>query len=301
MIALKHSSTSVCSFLLKIQELDINVQNSAHDSALWYAVHCGSISNLKCLLRRADLKLDRKDSKGRTALHQAVFWGKLAFVHLLLSTGSDPNLEDDLGHSPWAWACRFDRPLMKSMFSSEYSSTSSLGTHLTHDTALPLHQAVSYGSPDAVKLLLKRKSLHLNVQDRYGNTPLHLAIQSRCLEVVTLLLNHPRINVNCKDKDGNTPLWLSTYWSCDEITERLLAVKEIDINFVGGRGRHSRPSTSLHHAVTRLDTVTLRRLLATPGVDVNVCAAGQSRAFCLRCTRLRQHSGDAAESGGRGY
>ncbi|CAG8890751.1 unnamed protein product [Penicillium salamii] len=36
------------------------------------------------------------------------------------------------------------------------------------------------------------------------------------------------------------------------------------------------PSTSLHHAAARLDTVLLRRLLAVPEIDPNVCVAGHS-------------------------
>ena len=79
--------------------------------------------------------------------------------------------------------------------------------------------------------------------------------------MVNLLLSHPRANVNCKGKDDSTPLWLSTYSSCDGITERLLVEKDINVNFVGGRERFKAPSTSLHHAATRLDTVILMTVL----------------------------------------
>ncbi|CAG8075173.1 unnamed protein product, partial [Penicillium salamii] len=174
---------------------------------------------------------DVKHKHGRTALHLAVFAGRIGFVHLLLSSGSDSDLQDDSGHSPWDWARRFNRPVMEMRFSNDPKSEVFLGTQSSQDAELPLQQAVSYGSS-------------------------------------------PRANVNCKDKDSNTPLWLSTYSSCDEITERLLAEKEINVNFVGGRGRFETPSTSLHHAATRLDTVILRRLLEVPGIDPNLCVAG---------------------------
>ncbi|KGO69108.1 hypothetical protein PITC_017550 [Penicillium italicum] len=85
-----------------------------------------------------------------------------------------------------------------------------LGTELSQEAELPLHQAVSYGSVDAVKRILRQKSLSLDIQDRKGSTALHLAIQSKHLEMVNILLSHPRANVSCKDKDGNTPLWIST-------------------------------------------------------------------------------------------
>jgi ankyrin repeat protein len=55
-----------------------------------------------------------------------------------------------------------------------------------------------------------------------------------------------------------------------------LAEKDIDVNFGGGRGRFETPSTSLHHATTRLDTTLLRRLLAVLGIGLNLCVAGHS-------------------------
>ncbi|KAJ5808866.1 hypothetical protein N7474_010135 [Penicillium riverlandense] len=153
---------------------------------------------------------------------------------------------------------------------------SSFEPHSIDRDELPLHQAVSHGSADAVKRLLRQKSLDLEAHDRNGYTPLHLAVWNQRLEVVDLLLKHPHASVNWKDQDGNTTLWLSTYMSCDGITERLLNERSIDINSIGGCGRFQTPSTSLHHVVKRLDTVVLRRLLAVPGIELNICAAGQS-------------------------
>ncbi|KAI3188526.1 hypothetical protein DTO003C3_10231 [Penicillium roqueforti] len=276
MRALKYSSAAVRELLLNRRDLDINIQNQARDSALSYAIHYGNSSTVKSVLEQPNVRVDVKHKHGRTALHLAVFAGRIGFVHLLLYSGSDPDLQDDSGHSPWDWARRFNRPMMEMIFSNDPKSEVFLGTQSSQDAELPLHQAVSYGSVDAVKRLLGQKGLDLDIQNRKGYTPLHLAIQSKRLEMVSLLLGHPRVNVNCTDKDGNTPLWMSTYSSCDEITERLLAEKDINVNFVGGRGRFEPPSTSLHHAATRLDTVTLRQLLAVPGIDPNLCVAGHS-------------------------
>ncbi|OGE46852.1 hypothetical protein PENARI_c099G05954 [Penicillium arizonense] len=219
MRALKYSSAAVQDLLLSRGDLDINIQNQARESALWYAVRYGNLSAVKTVLEQ-------------------------------------PN--DDSGRSPWDCARRFNRPVMEMIFSNDPMAKVFLGTQSSQDAELPLHQAVSYGS------------------NRNGYTPLHLAIQNKRLEMVNLLLSHPRANVNCKDKDGNTPLWLSTYSSCDGIAERLLAEKDINVNFVGGCGRFETPSTSLHHAASRLDTVLLRRLLAVPGISLNLCVGGHS-------------------------
>lgn len=279
MRALQYPSTAVRELLLSHRELDINLQNQARDSALWYAIHYGNSSIVKSMLDHPASRANIKHKHGRTALHLAVFAGRIGFVHLLLSRGSDPNLENDTGHSAWSWACHFNRPVMKAMFQHEVDSAVFLGTQLSRDAELPLHQAVSYGSIDAVKRLIKRKRAKLHIQDHNGDTPLHLAVQSRSLEMVDLLLSHPGADVNCKDKAGNTLLWLSTHSSCNQITERLLAEKDVDINFIGGHRNCLRSSTSLHHAVTGVDTVALQLLLATPGIDVNICVAGQSPLY----------------------
>ncbi|KAJ5415026.1 hypothetical protein N7509_000124 [Penicillium cosmopolitanum] len=121
-------------------------------------------------------------------------------------------------------------------FTTDDFGKPSAGIQTTDNSELPLHQAVAHGSAGAVELLLTQKELALNAQDHNGDTPLHLAVRCRRLAVVELLLSHP----------------------CADI----------------GRGQTQSPSTSLHHA--RGDTVVLRWLLKTPGIDPNLCVAGVS-------------------------
>jgi ankyrin repeat protein len=281
MRALKYSSYDVLQLLLESPTLDINLQNQAQESALWYAVTYGTCSVLQNLLQVPKLQVDLPHRRGRTALHLAVWWGKTGLARLLHSSGGDPLTTDDFGKSPRAWAWRIGRPSMKWIFVGPQEARHSLsfyrpsaGYQLTANSELPLHQAVAHGSADAVKLLLTQKELALDAQDHNGDTPLHLAVRCRRLAVVGSLLSHPCADINCRDKDGNTPLWLSTFLSRDDMTERLLKAGGIDINFVGGRGQTQSPSTSLHHAVARSDTVALRWLPEIPGIDPNLCVAG---------------------------
>ncbi|CAG7955566.1 unnamed protein product [Penicillium olsonii] len=282
-LAVKYDNVGLAEALLQ-QNANINafyrgktpLMRALKYSSAAYAIHHGTFSAVKSVLDQPNVRVDVKHKHGRTALHLAVFAGRIGFVDLLLSSGSDPDLPDDSGDSPWAWSRRFIRPVMEMIFSNDPMAKVFLGTQLSQEAELPLHQAVSYGSVDAVKRILRQKGLSLDIQDRKGSTALHLAIQSKRLEMVNMLLSHPRVNVNCTDKDGNTPLWLSTYSSSYEITERLLAEKDIDVNLIGGRGRFKMPSASLHHAATRLDNVLLLRLLVVPEIDPNLCVAGHS-------------------------
>ncbi|KAJ6168238.1 hypothetical protein N7497_001081 [Penicillium chrysogenum] len=218
MRAFQYSSAAMRELLLNCRELDINIQNQARETALWYAIHYGNYSMVKSLLEQPMVRVDIKHKHSRTALHLAVFAGRIEFVHLLRSIGRNPDLQDDSGESPWAWARHFNRPVMKMILSNDPDPDLFLGTQSSRDAQLPLHQAVAHGSVAAVQRFLGRKDLALDTQDRKGYTPIHLAVESNRPEVVDLLLSHPRVNVNCTDKYGNTPLWLSTYSSYYEIT-----------------------------------------------------------------------------------
>lgn len=273
MRAIKNSSPNVLTFLLDSPGLDINIQNREQESALWFAVRHGGYAALWRVLEHVDCTVDLRHQRGQTALHLAVCWGRIGLAQLLLARGSDPNVDDDLGISPWVKANRISRPSMMAIFQKQPEYAGPLNSR--HDEP-SLHQAVLHGPVSAVRLLLRQKNLDLATIDRNGNTVLHGAVRSRRLDVVDLILWHPRTDVNCIDNDGSNPLWWSTYLTYDEITERLLTVKGVDVNLVGGCGRLNTPSTSLHHAATRVDTTALKQFLAVPGIDVNVCVERQT-------------------------
>ena len=287
MRALKHSAIKVLKLLLQAPKVDINVQNKARENALWYAIKYGTCQTvLEMAVACPGIRVDLRHRQGRTALHRAVWAGRIGLVQVLLSHGSDPNAKDDRGLSPWDWVCRSNRPSMKRRFIRERDSGFPFDFDLIYHDELPLHQAVSHGSMDAIQLMLKQKHVNLEAHDRDGNAPLHLAVRSGSREVIDLLLCHRGVSVNCEDKNGNTPLWLSTYLSCDAVTERLLEERRVKVDFIGGHGDFQAPSTSLHHAVLKSNTVALQRLLAVPGIELGRCAAGQS-PFALACAHGR--------------
>jgi FOG: Ankyrin repeat len=214
MRALNYSSSAVLKFLLKSSGLNINVQNREHESALWCAVKYGSCSTLWAILELKDCAIDLRHQRGQTALHLAVWWGKIGLAELLLSKGSDPYLPDETGSSPWAWAARYNRPSMRAVFLNRQDYFHLVQNNFDEPA---LHQAILHGSVDAVNVLLRQKRPGVATIDSHGATALHLAVRSRRLEVVDLLLQHPHSDVNCVDNAGKTPLWWSTCLSYDEI------------------------------------------------------------------------------------
>lgn len=88
-------------------------------STLRYTIHYGNYSMVKSLLEQPMVRVDIKHKHSRTTLHLAVFAGRIEFVHLLRSIGRNPDLQDDSGESPWAWARHFNRPVMRMILSND--------------------------------------------------------------------------------------------------------------------------------------------------------------------------------------
>jgi ankyrin repeat protein len=204
----------------------------------------------------------------------AIFLVQVGIVQLLMSLGADQDIKDHRGHSTRHRARRTNRISMMEVMSNP-SAVSALDRHNLHSDNPPLHQATFHGSVDAVKLPLKQKDLDLETHDRNRDTPLHVTVRMQWLELVYLLLDHPRLHVNVQKQMGNTAFWKASSPLCDEITKRVLEHRDVDINFIGGCGKYEVCSSSLHHAIRRLDTEILQFLLTVPGIDVNILAAGQ--------------------------
>lgn len=77
--------------------------------------------------------------------------------------------------------------------------------------------------------MLKKDSIIINAQDRFGRTPLFDAILRGHTDVVKLLLNEEIIDSNREDNEEQIVLLLAAQ-SGDEEMVRLLLAKNVDIN-----------------------------------------------------------------------
>ncbi len=85
-----------------------------------------------------------------------------------------------------------------------------------------IHDEVSRGNVEQVRMLLERYPELLESKDKMGKTPLFFAVNRGRKELVDLLLN-AGADVHAQDITGLTPLHAAAWWNKKEEAERLLA------------------------------------------------------------------------------
>ncbi|KAH6874658.1 ankyrin repeat-containing domain protein, partial [Coprinopsis sp. MPI-PUGE-AT-0042] len=95
------------------------------------------------------------------------------------------------------------------------------------DGVTPLIRAVKWKNTAGVALLLAHPQVHVNAQDRDGESALMRAFSA---EEVTLLLSHPKIRPNQVNSRGRTALMLASLRELPEVVQVLLADARVKID-----------------------------------------------------------------------
>ncbi|CAE8597730.1 unnamed protein product [Polarella glacialis] len=168
----------------------------------------------KMLLDRgADLQAT--DTKGWTALHQAVDGCHLQMASMLLERGARVDAKGDNGQTP-LWATTHNDSLSMAQLLLDYRADPS-----TQDDnlATPLLGAANLGSHGVATLLLK-SSVDVQAANKNGTTALHYASGKGHKEVVELLLNS-RADSNVMNTSDETPLHLAEANGHDDVASLL--------------------------------------------------------------------------------
>ncbi|KAI8680929.1 hypothetical protein NCS55_00341800 [Fusarium keratoplasticum] len=150
-------------------------------------------------------------------------FGKKAAL-LLLELGANPSLPERpfrsnlrLALEAEAWDL-YDALLSHPM--TDLSARNQQGGTLLHDQ-------VQCGSLERIAEMLNLiDEVDLNSQDREGYTPLHVATSLGREEAVRMLLGKPGIRLNLTDNIGRTPLTLATYWGLKKMALVLIEHSE---------------------------------------------------------------------------
>ncbi|KAM3070281.1 hypothetical protein ACMFMG_010117 [Clarireedia jacksonii] len=165
--AIRYRLHQVVEMLLKLPDIDVNIKPAySKRTPLVEAILFGEEKIVAQLLATGEMHIERKDSRGKTALHHAAWHGpsSVAKLKLLLDTGEvDVNSKDEKG-----------------------------------DTVL--HLVVRNEDLAAVELLLATSQIDVSLLNGRGDTPLRLAVSQRNGPITKLLLAH---GADIHPKDGH--------------------------------------------------------------------------------------------------
>ncbi|KAI0102721.1 ankyrin [Nemania sp. FL0031] len=171
------------------------------------ATEKGDVETVAETLRASPSCVDARDSRGRTALHEAARCGRTAIVKVLLERGADINARSFMGYTPLTFAAEGGHveamlALIERRADLNAASTSEQ-TDLRGHT--PLHRAVLREHLAATQLLTA-KGASLSAATANGITALQIAIQRGPLAVV-LVLAASGESLHMKDARGNDAIY----------------------------------------------------------------------------------------------
>ncbi|KAJ4200308.1 hypothetical protein NW759_015885 [Fusarium solani] len=208
----------------------------------------GVAGALRAISERADqVRIDGKDSHGRTPLWWAAKNGHGAVVRLLLDRGAHIEAPDKSGRTPlWRAAERGREAVVRLLLDR--------GAHIEapdKSGRTPLWRAAERGREVVVRLLLDQGA-HTEAADMWGSTSLLLAA-ARGHEAIVRLLLDQGAHTEAADEGGRTPLWRAAA-NRHEAIVRLLLDRGAHTEAADKMGRTSRRCAAArgHEAVVRL-------------------------------------------------
>lgn len=217
-------------YLKKHESVDVNLRDDADNYLMNYAVLQNQLKAVSALLD-ADSKIDMVDQDGRSILFIPIKYDYMELLEMLLTKNRDivgvsiVDLKDK-------------------------------------NSNIPLHYAISFKNPKAVKLLLENDS-DVNAIDERGQNSLHLSIYTRSLEIVQMILKR-NININARTKTGETVLHIASNFQLESIVKAILE-HNISVNIQD----YDHEFTALHYSVN-LNNPRICLDLLEHGADPNI-------------------------------
>jgi len=193
------------------KEKDITFENIINDnkikngqSLLHLASYLGRKDIVNYLLEQKEIKLDVKDTKGRTPIFYAIIAQNEEIVKSLINKDKDKNIlmeTDDFNAAPLNYAIVTQNEEITSML---IPKTKDLSIHDKNGRSF-LHYAVASQNIKIVESIFREISNYgekiLNIQDIEGKTALHYAAMSRNKEILNIFLQSDKIDYEIVDKN----------------------------------------------------------------------------------------------------
>ncbi|CAG7988634.1 unnamed protein product [Penicillium salamii] len=226
MRAFQYSSAAMRELLLNRRELEINIQNQARETALWYAIHYGNYFMVKRfleqpkvrdtllplyqivaygsfaavwrLLRRTDSTLDTQNRKGYILLYLVVYSNRFKIVDLLLRhlCANVNCIDKDRNMSLWFSTYSSYYEITKRLLVEKSINVKLIGGHRRFEIlSTSLHHAAARLDIVLLRRLLVVAEIDPNICIT-GHSLISITTSCRLVSAVTYLLNIGSIEIN---------------------------------------------------------------------------------------------------------
>ena len=221
-IPLHHCIVSQCdesvNIIIALHLCDVNHLNLQGKALLHTACQQSNISALQLLVTCGRCDLNIPDSAGDTALHIAVCSepNSVQMVQCLLQSGRcDISLTNSLHYAPLHVACKQGSiKVVEKLVEDERCDLNIPDS--AGDTALHIAVCSEPNSTQMVQCLLESGRCDINLTNRLHYAPLHVACKQGSIEVVEMLVADERCDPYVQDANGDTALYAAV---CSEINK----------------------------------------------------------------------------------
>lgn len=262
------NNLSAILFLLQETDVDINYTDEDGEGCLHYAAKYGSNDALRFLLSHKNININ-SGLKNRTPLDVASISGLVETVNLLITKGSDHNIElneiDRTGRTPFGNAVQFSHlQLVKEMSKNEKID-------VNKGESSPIQEAIKKDYSQIVEFLLTNERIDLTVKDSNEDTLLHLATYAQHPESLHYLLKNKDVCEQLKvaNLDGNTPLHYAAEKSSPDFVNEIVEYLNSNKDIIDVNAKNAEEKTPLHKAAEIGSPKSIVLLLTLPNIDVN--------------------------------
>jgi ankyrin repeat protein len=225
------------------------------ETELLEAVEWGDVETVRILLRK-EIDINYADDRGNTALHKSASGTRLDILKLIIETKADPNLRNSQGLTPLQIVIQgrgwFDAANLLLKAGADVNQVSYKGTSL-------LDSLITLRHLKLIKIFIDRGA-KVNTADKFGETPLHKAVKTGDIKIVEMLLE-TGANLHAHDNDGWTAMSLAIRISNLDLVHYFLD-KGVDPNYKGYKNW-----TYAHDAVKNKNLEILK-VLEEAGADL---------------------------------
>ena len=297
---LDSNNIKLITFILD-KDVTLDIIDSNGTSLLYNTIKLNKIEVLKLIIESSKRQiginiLDKKDIRGRTALHYCVIFNNIDAYKIIIDNKGDPYIPNKTGENIFFYCLKYNRNNMILYLFDRYKNFNIKNSNNENI----LQSAISYSNYTIIDFLLKNNNINLNNQtkqygitalhmltgnkqlkyikkivdlgadititDYLGNNVLHYAIEEKDDEIIEYYLNKNLINLNLTNLDGNTPLhlYLITYKdSINSINFKILEkiIKNTNLNIQNHNGNTPLHILSLFNLLEKLYEILVKKEL----------------------------------------